>query len=271
MAWQHYHLCFRLLSPLHVGYRKVGNLMQTRPYVPGKNLWAALTARLTRDFDDGADGQRYLDIGETVKKSFRFGYLWPSLDGKSPYFPWEHDDFDYLLLDSYAGTALDYDRAAALEGSLRETEFIAPVARDERPVFLSGDLWMQEDSLPADLAGWKQAMQHVQLGGERGYGWGRMTLVTDLAQPGEPAEPIFLLQAGQPITAHVLAVGTNRAKAVPHVEGPVEPLVGWERDNITSGRTWRLSDAVIAYAPGATARQELRVRVGPFGIWEAAA
>ena len=48
MAWQKYDLAFQLLAPLHIGYRKVGNLMQSRGYVPGKNLWAALTARLTR-------------------------------------------------------------------------------------------------------------------------------------------------------------------------------------------------------------------------------
>ncbi|HEX9926566.1 MAG TPA: hypothetical protein VGD99_28225, partial [Anaerolineae bacterium] len=79
MAWQKYELIFRLLSPLHIGHRKVSNLMQSRSYVPGKVLWAALTARLTRDYDNGRDGQRYEKIGNKVCQHFRFGYLYPAL------------------------------------------------------------------------------------------------------------------------------------------------------------------------------------------------
>lgn len=269
MAWTHYRLKFRLLSPLHVGYRRVGNLMQTRRYVPGKLLWAALTARLTRDHHDGSQGSEYRRIGDLVQEHFRFGYLWPSLNGEPPYFPWEHGDFDYLFLDSYASTALDYDRSAALEGQLRETEFLAPRTRTDRAVCLTGDLWVQEDDLPTDLVGWKRALQHVQLGGERGYGWGRVTLATALSRPDERAEPTFSLRAEQRTTAHALAVDTDCARAVTHVRGAVEPLLGWERDNTASGRTWRLSTALIVYTPGATAVKDLCVAVGPFGIWEA--
>jgi len=79
MSWQCYDLIFRLMAPLHVGWRKSGNLQQTRGYVPGKNQWAALTARLTREYDDGAKGQRYVEIGQKVQKHFRFGYLYPAL------------------------------------------------------------------------------------------------------------------------------------------------------------------------------------------------
>ena len=158
----------------------------------------------------------------------------------------------------------------ALDGSLRETEFIAPSARDGRPVFLVGDIWVQEDDLPPGLAGWKNALQRLQVGGERGYGWGRMQLETDLSQPGELSDPVVLLQTGHPITAHALAVNTNGGKAVPHVEGPVEPLVGWERK--PDGRYGLTDKPIIAYAPGAIAipKQNLRVRIGPYGIWEAA-
>jgi len=207
-----------------------------------------------------------------VRQHVCCGYLWPSLDGREPYLPWKHDDFDYLLLDSYAGTALDYDRAAALDGSLRETEFIAPTARDDgrRPVYLLGNLWVRE-ALPADLSAWKKALQRLQLGGERGYGWGRMQLETDLSLPGKPSEPTHVVRAGETITAHTLAVDTNGAKAVPHIEGALEPITGWERDNSASGRTWRLASAVITYMPGARVQRDVHIRVGPLGIWEAAA
>ena len=64
MAWTHYRLKFRLISPLFVGFRRSGNLWETRRYVPGKVLWAALTARLTRDRGLGKRLQRMPARGE---------------------------------------------------------------------------------------------------------------------------------------------------------------------------------------------------------------
>ena len=241
MAWTYYPLKFRLLSPLHIGYRKVGNLMQTRSYVPGKNLWAALTARMTRDNPDVSKRREYKNIGENlVKKHFRFGYLWPSLDGIKPYFPWEHNDFDYLFLDSYTSTALDYTANAAQEGSLHETELIAPAARpDGSPVYLLGDLWVMIENLPADLRDWQEALKNIQLGGERTYGWGRLACCSDWnnIQSGcgrtiaghewqETSKEIVLtLNKGDNITAHALACGPGAATSL---TGSIEPLVGRE-------------------------------------------
>lgn len=280
MAWTHYRLVFRLLSPLHVGYRKIGNLMQTRPCVPGKVLWGALTARLVRDLGRGANGQAYQQVGDEVRRRFRFGYLWPSLDAQCPYFPWEYDDFEFLLLGSYASTALDYGREATEEGSLHETEFIAPVARDGRPVYLLGDLWVQEDGLPPELQGWREALKNVQLGGERAYGWGRVRLESDLASSGQPSsrqtvadfpwkeeggEIVLSLSQGTRTNAHALAAGSS---AVGGIVGPVEVLVGWETG--VSGRSGeRLSAARVCRAPGSlVAPDPVEVRVGPDGIWE---
>ncbi len=282
MAWTYYPLKLRLLSPLHIGYRKVGNLMQTRPYVPGKVLWAALTARLTRMAGKGADGQAYQDTGAAVRRHFRLGYLWPSLDGTSPYWPWEHEDFDYLLLNSYASTALNYDQQSAEEGSLHETEFMAPVARNGQAVHLVGDLWVREGDLPDALRGWKDAFQKLQLGGERTYGWGRVACCSEWSdgQRGSgttTAGHIWREQNGEIVltlpvdkdkrlTAHAVATGE---RGVSGIVGPVEPLVGWERDNENSGRTWRLSTALICWAPDSRPSEDIAIQVGPYGIWEA--
>jgi len=274
MARQHYRLVFRLLSPLHIGYRRVGNLMETRRYVPGKVLWAALTARLTRDKHDGRQGSEYRDIGLLIHRHFRFSYLWPSTDGELPYFPWD-GGFDYLFLGSYAGTALDYDRRAAEEGLLREAEFIAPVTREGEKVYLLGDLWVDEP-LPPDLANWRDVLEGVQLGGERGYGWGRVHREkcdadgTDHGDLGrgiqwevQGSDVILAIPEGVHITAHALAAGDG---ALQGVTGPVEPLVGWER---RENGGYRLTEDVrIAYAPGAVATRRLSVRVGGHGVWE---
>ncbi|MGB9873322.1 MAG: hypothetical protein ACPLYD_16895, partial [Anaerolineae bacterium] len=127
-----YKIVFRLLSPLHCGWFKQGNVQRTRPYVTGKILWGALTARLTRDVPDlGGD---YVMVGQRVNAELAFTYLYPATGQDVDLWPWgDPDEFAWRYLNSYAGTALDYDRNAAEEGSLHETEFIAPVTRDGQP------------------------------------------------------------------------------------------------------------------------------------------
>lgn len=242
MAWTHYTLKFRLQSPMHIGYRKVGNLMQTRRYVPGKNLWAALTARLTRDHHDGSQGKCYRTIGDLVQQNFRFSYLWPSLDGIEPYFPWEYDDFDFQLLDSYASTVLDYTANSALEGSLHETEYIAPMTRTEKPVYLLGDLWVNAN-IPKSLVYWKEEMDNLQLGGESAYGWGRVSCYSDWSDDSHErgitttghhswvernGKIVVTLSENDTIVAHALSPGLDADSSL---SGPVEPLVGREWGN----------------------------------------
>ena len=62
---------------------------------------------------------------------------------------------------------------AAEESSLHETEFIAPQTRDGDPVYLLGYVFVQEG---CKLLG-ENALDKLQFGGERGYGWGRVKLV----------------------------------------------------------------------------------------------
>ena len=274
MGWQHYRLVFRLRSPLHIGYRKSGNLMETRRYVPGKNLWAALTARLTRDYHNGSRGSEYRRIGDLVREHFRFGYLWPSLDSELPCFPWGDEDFDYLFLGGLSSTALEHDQRAAQDGTLHDVEFIAPMTRTRKPVHLIGDLWVR-DGLPADVSSWEESLRSLALGGEQGYGWGRVQMEGGPCQsPKERAlgnleweandEVVITVPADGCITAHALAAGDN---AVTGIIGPVEPLVGWERRE--SGGYGLTRQVDVAYAPGAVVSEEIRVRVGEYGVWEA--
>lgn len=282
MSWQTYPLAFRLLGPLHVGYRKVGNLQQTRGYVTSKMLWAALTARLTRDALPGAAGADYVRIGAKIDDQIRFSYLYAALDAAGPVFhPWQDEaTFAYRYLDSYASTALDYDRQSAAEGLLHEVEFIRARARplaDENPpqVYLLGQLYVQEE-LDTELVGWKEALARLQMGGERGYGWGRLDLRSNLSAPQETGLPTpqVRLGKGEALVAHALAVSAAGRPAVSAVQGPVEPLVGWERDN-RAGRAadkpWRISQALICYAPGSVVTADATFAIGPYGIWHALA
>jgi hypothetical protein len=279
MAWTHYSLKFRLLSPMHIGYRKVGNLMQTRYYVPGKNIWAALTARLTRDHHDGKQGKEYTKIGNYVQENFRFSYLWPSLDEKKPYFPWEHEeDFCYSLLDGYASAALDYSSYSTEEGSLHETEFIAPVARNGLPVYLLGDLWAKNG---IDARDWQTSMNNLQLGGERTYGWGRLALCSDWegnsSRSGKTVtfhewrekdgKIILTLNQGEKITSHALAYGEGATK---DVAGPVEPLVGRDWGEHAGQNT---PFEKVYFSPGSRVKEEseanrkIEFEIGINGRW----
>lgn len=299
MAWTHHRLKFRLLSPMHIGYRKVGNLMQTRHYVPGKNLWAALTARLTRDFPDKEWNRGYKAVGRSVAAQFRFGYLWPSLDGNTPCYFWEREDFDYLFLDSYASTALDYSAHSSKEGSLHETEFIAPVARNGMSVYLLGDLWEKEGEIAA--TSWQSSMKNLQLGGERTYGWGRLSLCSDLRGNGsenektatghrcqEGGEVVLTLNKGDRITAHALAA-SSRLQGSGHdsrcideilasveagdgglnnnVEGPVEPMVGREWSAFAGQK---VCYSGVYFMPGCKikdANDQAKFIIDAFGRW----
>ncbi len=279
MAWTHYRLCFRLLAPLHVGYRKTGNLMQTRPYVPGKNLWAALTETLVRRAGRGHDAGAYQAVGEILKQNFRFGYLWPAHGTRRsddtwqpptvPHFPWDEADpayWDYLYLDGTAHTALDTAARAAAEGTLHEVEFIAPYTRKGQPVYLVGDLWVREDAqgsivqaLPA-APEWKAAMQRLSIGGERGYGWGRMSLCSEIREVSDGLSDVSI-EVEERIPAHAIAVGDG---SVPALAGAIEPLVGWE---IRNGR-YEVHHSAIAYVPGSSVETRTKFKVTPYGVLE---
>lgn len=287
MGWRKYPLCYQLLSPLHVGYPKTGNLMRTRGYVTGKIMWAALTARLTRDAGKGNNAEAYRDVGEAVTKFFRFSYLYPAVP-KNPkkviettedlavHYPWKDELFDYRFLDSHAGTTINYDLQTAAEGELREVEYIRPRTRklnrdsDSLPVYLSGCLYIRDDANEM-VAEWRSAMKHLQLGGERGYGWGRVRLVyppeEGTAVEGDAEEPRINVVKDGPVLAHVIADSSSSLSG--KISGRVEPLVGWQRDNRQETPTaWHLPQAKICYTPGSIVQSECTFKITDHGIWE---
>lgn len=297
MSWTAYKVILRLRSPMHIGDGKVGNLQRTRPYIAGRNLWGALTARLARDADaDGAPApEAYERMGQRVHDELAFTYFFPTVkesgDIDTPW-PWD-DDFGYRFLSTYASTALNYDAISAEEASLHEVECITPHTRDPNgegtPVYLTGYIFQRDGS---DLD-WEAAFQSLQIGGERGYGWGLVALVGD-AQPASDVfgcclqldgqRPGIDIPAEEHLLAHTLAAdykeGSSRSesdggaihKAVAEgtVDGPVEPLVGRET-GLDSRFGVQISRARICYAPGGCVRKDtetLKVQIGHFGVWE---
>ncbi len=273
MSWTAYRVVFRLLTPMHMGATKLGNLQTTRPYVHGKALWGALTARLTRDHSSlGGD---YAAVGRRVNEELAFSYFYPTVGDQVELWPWDDPDrFAWRFLGSYASTALNYSQNSAEEGSLHETEYIAPMTRDRqsRPVNLVGYIFEGEGcALP-----WKDAASRLQMGGERTYGWGRVELISCKATTTalfdlipmtlDGARPCLHLTEDIAILAHALASGENAVAT----RGPLVPLVGRETLGADShGR--HIPTAKICWEPGSKITSAMSVMIGQHGIWEARA
>ena len=284
MNWQAYRVVLALRTSLHAGYRKVGNLQQTRPYLPGRMLWGALTERLTR-MDAGntaPQAKAYRDMGNRVNERLAFSYFYPTSDRDAdPFqFPWDCDmsEFVYRFISSYGSTAIAGARTGAEEASLHEVEFISPNTRasrtqDSKPVFLVGYILERTD---VECLDWRIALEDIQIGGERGYGWGRLHLVhlsasTNLfghcvtERDGLPA--VHLADSALPLLAHAGIAEVPEGIAA----GRIEPLVG--RAWGTNKRNWtgfgqKIEKYGLAWPPGTRVTTPTTWLIREFGLWE---
>jgi len=281
MSWRTYRVIFRLRSPLHSGWGKVGNLQRTRAYITGRTLWGALTMRLTRDAaqgcDTGIDSCEYRRMGEQVHKNLAFTYFFPALKSGDEFpviWPWEDEPaFRSRFISSYQATALSYPQQSASEGMLHEVEFIVPYTLDTGdPVYLVGYVFERKGG----RLEWQSAFKRLQLGGERGYGWGDVRLFGICeSRDGElfngaaifngvAAVPMIRVSAGQRLLAHALARGLP-------ANGDVEPLVGreWRADN--PGKRFvgqHVAFNGVCFLPGSVVKEDLDFAVNEFGLWK---
>ena len=274
MNWIGYRVVFRLRSPLHIGWRKAGNVQVTRPYLTGRSFWGALTERLARD-TAAQKGQKattsndYHESGHQVNEYLAFTYFYPALQSGNDYqvvWPWDDErTFRRRFLSSYQSTALVYPEHSAAEGSLHEIEFLSPHTLDTAdPVYLIGYVFAHKDcSLP-----WHDALTRLQFGGERGYGWGKTELVslekTDDAfsctVDCSGRRPVITVPQDKRLLAH-----TKPDQIM--IAGEVEPLVGREW-HTNSGAGAFITHFGVVYALGGRVKSERRFAVESFGLWQ---
>ncbi len=276
MAWKAFKVVLRLCTPLHSGWRKVGNLQMTRPYVTGRMLWGALTLRLTRTAagsQPATDSKVYQEIGKLVHETLAFTYFYPALRKGSDFrvfWPWEDEGgFRRRFLGSYASTALTPSANSAADGTLHEVEFLSPRTMDTgEPVYLLG-YFFEESGCSLN---WREALSAIQLGGERGYGWGLVELEGELTEvkdcqlfddgvifKGGNARPLISVPGNGVLLAHTLATSDLQ------VVGEVEPLVGREWGNAPGDR---ISRATICFVPGSQIWRKTIFEIGNYGLWE---
>ena len=138
MTWQVFEIVFLLKSPLHIGYRQIGMLAKTRYYVPGRNMWAAVTARLAQ-MRPCTDLPNYQGVGEWLKKYAKFSYFYLAVDregSQENYLPRYTDDglkwgaspqdqFERRFITSFTATAIEHSSRTAEDESLHEIELVS--------------------------------------------------------------------------------------------------------------------------------------------------
>ena len=288
MAWRAYKVVFRLRSPMHIGMSKVGNLQRTRYYVPGRVFWGALTMRMTREKHSPAtDSGLYKAVAESVHDHLAYTYFYPATaDSNGGYevsLPWEDENaFTYRFIRSYASTALNYSMQSAEEAMLHEVEFISPHTLDEgKPVFLVGYIFEKEGVETDFRNAWRSALHKLQFGGERGYGWGDVSLAgepilqTTLSIFGSLSttelagdRPVISAERNKPLLAHCSAKKKNNR--VIDVKGSIEPLVGREWDSERKNHRYAGQSVVfnnICFTPGSMVTEYGKYEIGDYGIW----
>lgn len=292
MAWQLFRVTYELRSPLHIGYHKIGNVQRTRYYIPARNLWGAVTERLTRRgfHTDSAPVGDYRKIGDWVKKHIAFSYffvqqgnalLYPHYQGVGLcYGPDSVTEFERRYLSAHVTTALDAATTSAEQGSLHEVEFIAPQycidTGEARRTKIGGWVFLKEEGIEllGDETKWRRWLGELWVGGERRYGFGHLRWIDqgwradELKElPGYTPEfdgdrPCIRIEKEKPLLAH------TEVQHIP-ARGPIEPLVGRETAHSDQfGRS--LTGAYICWTPGSLVENETQVTVGATGIWRQA-
>lgn len=292
MTWQCIELTYRVLSPVHIGYRVTGNIQQTRYYIPGLNFWGATVNYIMPYFQSVA----YHRTGEFVRENIRFGYFYPSVFPDKPLYPVFADDgylfggntsadsitkdsFEAGFISSLAGTAIVGKTNTAAEGTLHEVEYITPYhCQQKRPVVFCGHLFLRKKSVfNGKTIGWnegdiclREVLQEISVGGERRYGFGRLRLHSDKFLDNNVLwrkwkldlnnnEPLIYVQEGDNFLLAHFPVEEIKA------QGEIEPLVS--RRWSTDGPGRKITYSGLYWKPGSRVKTNGAFTVGSYGIW----
>lgn len=296
MTWRRLPLCFELLSPLHIGYlpNQSGTVVaRTRCYVPGKNLWGAVTASMTPRLHAHPTAGHYREVGESIREQIVFSYFYLS-DGAQLFAPdyterglrW--DDltdraFRARFIASRVSTAIG-EAGGAQDAKLHEIEFVrhrvgTPGASSQK-VLLAGVAWVHEDArIDGQVLHLEDTLRQVDLvlGGERNYGFGRLRWVPNSNAlnrdasdrwPLDPAVPTPV-DDGRPLAGHAPYRQDRMFR------GEIEIVAGREYRRNGAGAVFQrpgteITNAGYYFAPGTRlGGGETMARFDPWGrfIW----
>lgn len=291
--WSMYQIVFKLQSPLHSGWRRVGNIQRTRTYVTGRVFISALRTRMIQaeqvfstPVEDGQDRESWKWLHENIANT----YFYPALkntESENQYdflLPHEEETFKHCLISSYTGTALNYSQQAAEEATLHEVEFISPKLLHDfkthkagENIYLVGYLFERCDKKHELIT---KCLSKIRFGGERNYGWGQVKLenLTEIDKQEIFGLYEVILDESHP----TITITTENSHILAHVkadelqiQGEIEPLLGrswiWSRigkDAERHGQGQHIIFNDICFMPGAKLTTETQFKIGKSGIWE---
>ncbi len=293
MTWQRLPLCFDLLSPLHIGFlpNQPGTVVaRTRCYVPGKNLWGAVTASITPRLHPHPTAGNYRDVGKSIRKQIVFSYFYLS-DGTQLFTPDYTENglvwgnltdraFRARFIGSRVSTAIG-EAGGAEDASLHEIEFVrhrigSPGASSQK-VLLMGVAWVRQDACITDHAHRRMdvldylSKLDLVVGGERNYGFGRLRLL-----PGEEAFKINMSDRWPEDTEVAIPVDGPLLGHAPYrpdqaFRGEIEIVAGREYRSDSAGAEFQgpgvqITNAGYYFVPGThLSGGELLARLDPWG------
>lgn len=290
MSWQIYKLVYQAKSPIHIGYHKLGFIQRTRYYITGKAMWGAITANIARAFygEQGANDKNYETVGEILRSDIIPSYFYPAIEQEQPLLPmftseglrydtYTQEEFEQRFIHSFGQTAIEPANLTAEEATLHETEYIAPVIEEkdgQKPVYFVGYIFINEAGQKwKDWQEIKKAIEEIFVGGERKYGFGRLSLVDKFSCQDDffdyvvdKSTGLFSIQKDEPIPKPIPA--HLPVKDNPSLKGDIEPLVGREWGTGKSGEVGfgqKVSDAEICWVPGSVLTKKETLKLVGYG------
>jgi hypothetical protein len=268
-------------------------VQRTRYYIPARSLWGAATANLTQQLHRKPRAAEYEDIGKRVLQNCRFSYLYLTDSGRAV-MPWpaaatdafsglDPEEFERLYVYSRARTAVAPSTSTAEDSALFEFEFLRFKDDAGLPIKWTGFVWLNEsDTLSSEQL--QQSLSRIQVGGERHYGAGQLSLRewTPLSSAiaevfGVPSicsesGPKFQLAPDKPVhlPAHLAIKDLSIS-----VSGEFELLLGrvWKDTENVRGPGRTLEATGLCWMPGAVPEvsQPLSLTIDGYGILRSAA
>ncbi len=278
---------FKAKSGIHIGCRKLGMINQTRYFIPGKTIWGAVTAILSRKFMEVYDDKIYDDFKNFVRDHLIFSYFYPVVNENILYLLYEKElkfgnmskeEFENKFISSYVSTAVDPASKTSEDGSLHEFEYISPKTRDGDEVCFTGYLFFNEGGnrqifikeLNNDIVIEKSGrevqlfreIEKIQVGGERNYGFGWLELNEPKDRKFYYSGEVEMYNSKVKIDLKDLTLknsGSNDMLALSHVlinpdfefeliQGDIEPMVGREWNTKGAGQNPQFDG--VALVPG---------------------
>ena len=206
--WVAYKLIYKAISPIHIGWHTLGYIKLTRYYIPGRNIWAAFTENTVHSLqiDSEKINNIYIEVGKMLKEDILVSYFYPCIGEQDkkldiPLLPkysnkgftigkYTKSEFENKFIKSYGQTAIVPESNTAEDESLHESEYISPTIDDDgkiKQVFFVGYVFLKNEQIDLPInnkvIGWdsgdiklKEAITELFVGGDRKYGWGRLSL-----------------------------------------------------------------------------------------------